>query len=111
MVEDIEARILGAPMTDTAAERVMEEKKIEMERMVDRLQHIDAHSAFYLLRNCLWIPKLQYILRAAPVYRWLDLLQPLDEALRAATASSPTSPSAGTTGHRQFCQPDMADSA
>ena len=82
-----EARMLGAPMTDTAAERVMAEKQRDLERMVDRLQHVDAHSAFYLLRNCLWIPKLQYILRAAPVYRRLDLLQPLDETLRAAICS------------------------
>ncbi|XP_043202745.1 uncharacterized protein LOC122370853 [Amphibalanus amphitrite] len=87
LVKDIEARMLGAPMMDAAAEKVMAEKKNDLERMVDRLQHIDAHSAFYLLRNCLWIPKLQYILRAAPVYRRLDLLQPLDETLRAAVCS------------------------
>ena len=87
VVEEFEARMLGAPMTDTAAESVVAEKQRDLERMVDRLQHVDAHSAFYLLRNCLWIPKLQYILRAAPVYRRLDLLQPLDETLRAAVCS------------------------
>ena len=74
-------------MTDKAAESVMAEKKEDLERMVDRFQYIDAQSAFYLLRNCLWIPKLQYILRAAPVYRRLDLLQPLDETLRTAICS------------------------
>ena len=87
VVGNSEARMLGAPLADTAAEQVMAEKKEDLERMVDRLQHIDAHSAFYLLRNCLWIPKLQYILRAAPVYRRPDLFRPLDETLRAATCS------------------------
>ena len=87
VVGQFEARMLGAPMTDTAAECVMAEKQRDLERMVDRLQHVDSHSAFYLLRSCLWIPKLQYILRAAPVYRRLDLLQPLDETPRAATCS------------------------
>ena len=84
IVAESQARMLGAPMTDTAAKHVMAEKKADLVRMVDRLQHIDAHSAFYLLQNCLWLPKLQYILRAFPIYRQLDLLQPLDATLRAA---------------------------
>ena len=82
-----QARMLGAPLTDEAAEAVMEDKNEEFERMVDRLQHIDEHSALFLLRNCIWMPKLQYLLRAAPLYRQQELLKPLDKKLRTATSS------------------------
>ena len=82
-----EARILGAPVTDGAAEAVMATKHEDFGRMVGRLQYIDQHSALFLLRNCIWIPKLQYLLRAAPFYRQSDLLKPLDDQLRTATSA------------------------
>ena len=65
----------------------MAEKKEELERMISRLRHIDEHSAVYLLRNCIWMPKLQYLLRASPLFRHEELLQPLDGMLRAATSA------------------------
>ena len=80
------AMILGVPIRDSASQAVMQSKTEELERMAGRLE-FDAHSAFYLLTHCLWIPKLQYLLRAAPIYRQQDLLKPLDETLRAATST------------------------
>ena len=79
-----ELKALGAPITEAAAELVMEEKREELERMLERLQHLDAHSAFFLLRNSLWLPKLQYLLRSSPLYRQPELLRPLDNSLRTA---------------------------
>ena len=61
--------LLGAPLTDAAAEVVLAGKRDELDRLLERLHHLDSHSAFFLLRNCLWLPKLQYVLRAAPLYR------------------------------------------
>ncbi|KAF0290804.1 Ubiquitin carboxyl-terminal hydrolase 2 [Amphibalanus amphitrite] len=52
--------------------------------MVGRLKRLDAHSALYLLRNSLWLPKLQYLLRAAPFSQHPALLKQLDEVIRAA---------------------------
>ena len=63
-----DARMLEAPLTDEAAEAVIANKIEELVRIVDRLQHIDEHSALFLLRNFIWIPKLQYLLRASPLY-------------------------------------------
>ena len=84
---DAEARILGARVTYEAARAVMAKKHEELERMTGRLQYIDRHSALFLLRNCIWMPKLQYLLRVSPFYRQLELLKPLDEKLRATTSA------------------------
>ena len=74
--------LLGVPLTEAAADLVLVNKKAELESVVERLHHLEAHSAFFLLRNCLWLPKLQYILRAAPLYRRPMQLQHLDALLR-----------------------------
>ena len=55
--------------------------------MIERLHHLDAHTSFFLLRNCLWLPKLQYLLRAAPLYRLTGLLGQLDTVMQSALIS------------------------
>ena len=84
ILKDHELTTLGAPISEKAAELTMREKREELERMLERLQHLDAHSAFFLLRNSLWLPKLQYLLRASPLYRQPQLLQPMDDLLKTA---------------------------
>ena len=49
-----------------------------------RFKRLDAHSALYLLRNSPWLPKLQYLMRAAPFLQHPALLKQLDEVIRAA---------------------------
>ena len=55
--------------------------------MIERLHHLDAHTSIFLLRNCLWLPKLQYLLRAAPLYRHAGLLGQLDAVMKSAVIS------------------------
>ena len=52
--------------------------------MIGRLRRLDAHSALYLLRNSLWLPKFQYLLRASPFFQHPALLKQLNEVIRAA---------------------------
>ena len=79
-----EQTLLGAPLTEAATVAAARGKKEEIHRMINRLQHLDSHSAFFLLRCSLWLPRLQYILRAAPVYQQPSLLKNLDDELRSA---------------------------
>ena len=78
---------LGAPITKTAAETIMARKKDELDLLFERLHCLDSHSAFFLLRNCLWLPKLQYLLRAAPIYELPGLLQAMDSKLKSVMTS------------------------
>ena len=47
------------------------------------MEYVDAHEAFYLFGNCLFIPKLLYTLRTAPMFRRSDILTLFDEAIRS----------------------------
>ena len=84
---DAELTVLGAPITKTATQAIMAKKADELDLMLERLHCLDVHSAVFLLRNCLWLPKLQYLLRAAPVYEQPDLLQAMDQKLKSAMTS------------------------
>lgn len=84
VLEDAEQTVLGAPLTGPAAMTVLGKKKKELNRMINRLRLLDDHSAFFLLRNCLWLPRLQYLLRATPLYQQPDLLKNLDDDLKTA---------------------------
>ena len=87
VITDSQKMVLGAPLTRSAAETALAKKKEELDRLCSRLHLLDSHSAFYLLRHCLWLPRLQYLLRAAPIYRQPDLLQQLDKDLQSAVES------------------------
>ena len=52
----------------------------EFQRLANRLKQLSAHDAFFLLKNCFSLPKLQYILRCAPCYR-SQLLQRYDSSI------------------------------
>ena len=81
---EVEQMVLGAPLTRAAIGTALGKKKEELDRLLNRLQLLDSHSAFYLLRHCLWLPRLQYLLRAAPVYQQPELLHQLDADLKSA---------------------------
>ena len=83
VVADFEQTVLGAPLTSSAAETALRRRQVELDRMITRLQLLDSHSAFYLLRHSLWLPRLQDLLRAAPVYLQPELLE-LDADLKSA---------------------------
>ena len=58
--------LLGAPLSDTGIPAEILRKKENLDLMVSRLQAVDNHQAFVLLRNAFSISKLQYVLRASP---------------------------------------------
>ena len=55
--------------------------------MVDRLHHIDRHTALFLLKNCFAMPKLTFILRCAPCFSDDLALSSFDSSLRSALIS------------------------
>ena len=56
--------LLGAPLSEEGISSVMAAKCEELDRMVSRLRLIENHQDFALLKNCIVLPKIQYILRA-----------------------------------------------
>ena len=74
--------LLGSPMFGNAVKKTIEEKKCDLERMISRLQLLSAHHALFLLKNCLSIPKLLYVLRTSPAWAAASDLRMFDDAIR-----------------------------
>ena len=57
------------------------EKSEALERMTSKLDGLNPHQAFVLLKNAFAIPKLQYVLGASPAYLYREELCSFDRAL------------------------------
>ena len=49
--------------------------------MINRIKNLDSHDAFFLLKNCLAIPKILFFLRSAPLYT-CQFLNEFDHAIK-----------------------------
>ena len=74
--------ILGSPISAQGVRKELNIKLTDLKRMISRLNIIDPHQAFVLLKNSFAIPKMTYLLRSSPAYQQLDLLEEFDTAIR-----------------------------
>jgi len=56
-----------------------------LESITENLELIELHEAFFILKNCLSIPKLTYLLRSAPCFKCKEELEAFDTAIRINT--------------------------
>jgi hypothetical protein len=74
--------LLGAPIgSEESIENILSQKIQEFQLLALRLKYLCAHDAFFLLKNCFSLPKLQYILRCAPCYK-SAVLKEYDNVIR-----------------------------
>jgi len=82
IIQPAQAMLLGAPIgSDDEISVALIKKMDEFQRLSHRLLQLNAHDAFFLLKNCFSLPKLQYILRCAPCYN-SDVLMKYDSLIR-----------------------------
>lgn len=81
VVQISDLSLLGAPLDQNRIPRILLEKKESLDRMTTKLELLERHQGFVLLRNVFAIPKLQYILRASPAYLCTNELNVFDRAL------------------------------
>ena len=82
-----EAILLGAPLTTAAIGPSFQPKIDALSRLTIRLNSLRAHDALYLLRNCIAIPKLLYLLRTSPTWKRNEDLESFDEIVRLSLQS------------------------
>ena len=82
-----ESFLLGASLSVEGTPGAVREKCEDLERLVSRLELIENHQAFALLKNCFSLPKLQHILRASPAYRCTEDLGRFDNTLAHALST------------------------
>lgn len=80
---DIE--LLGSPLTINGIRSAILRKLNKLQTMVDRMDKLNAHHAYCLLRSSLSIPQLSYLLRSTPCWHALGVLEEYDQILKSAT--------------------------
>ncbi|XP_055353423.1 uncharacterized protein LOC129599259 [Paramacrobiotus metropolitanus] len=79
--------LLGAPLTSAACEVFLSNKTEQLDHFLRRLKNVPAHFGLYLLKNCLFIPKLLYGLRTARCYEHMPLMEAMDDTIRTGLSS------------------------
>ena len=69
-------QLLGSPLHQEAAPLHLEAKTKMLPNIIENLELIEPQQAFYMLKNCLSIHKLIYLLRSAPCFKCREELEP-----------------------------------
>ena len=77
----------GAPIGSAALESTVEEMTQVFKAFSQKLQRIDAHYALFVIKNCLHMPRLLYVLRTFPCFKLCEKLQRIDNYLSASLES------------------------
>ena len=80
MAEACELSLLGAPVDIQGIPGTMQEKREAPERMTSKLEGLNPHQAFVMLKNAFAIPKLEYVLRVSSAYLCGEELSVFDRA-------------------------------
>lgn len=80
--DDIE--LLGSPLTIAGIRSAIQRKIEKLKLMVQRLDKLNSHHSYCLMRSSLTIPQLNYLLRTTPCWLALDMLEEYDRILKTA---------------------------
>ena len=81
VVEACDLSLLRSPENIQGIPGTINEKREAFARMTSKLEVLNPHQAFVLLKNAFAIPKLLYVLRASPAYLCREVLLIFDRAL------------------------------
>ena len=79
--------LLGAPMLSEAVSGALEKKIGQTQMLSGRLGLLPAHQVLFILKNCLSLPKLSYILRCAECFKSGEKLDEFDKVIRDSLES------------------------
>lgn len=76
--------LLGAPITQNA---VFHKKIVEMELLISRLDILNKHVAYFILKHCFGIPKLTFLIRTTPLWKFPDIVSRIDSSIKSTIES------------------------
>jgi hypothetical protein len=74
--------LLGSPIFEDSFSGFISNSISKFHKYESRLLELSPHFAFTILRFCLFVPKLTYVLRCCSFNNFLNLLTPLDDLLK-----------------------------
>ena len=86
--DPIHWQLLGSPLHQESAPLHFKTKTKVLDSITENLELIEPHQVFFILKNCLSISKLTYLLRSAPCFKCKEELDAFDTAIRINTANT-----------------------
>uniref|UniRef100_A0A8D8RZN0 Reverse transcriptase domain-containing protein n=1 Tax=Cacopsylla melanoneura TaxID=428564 RepID=A0A8D8RZN0_9HEMI len=84
---DCDLELLGAPLLEEGCIPSFTQRFEDMKRMFGRLKQLNSHVAYFLLKNCFNIPKMTYVLRTSPMWKFPDYLNEIDREIKSTLES------------------------
>ena len=100
-------QLLGSPLHQEAAPLHLEAKTKMIDNIIENLELIEPHQAFFMLKNCLSIPKPIYLLRSAPCFKCKEELEVFDTAIKTNMEKYAICLLEKKTGHKHPYHSDM----
>lgn len=74
--------LLGSAITLNAGEKLLKKKENELKLLFNRLDSLNKHVAYYLLKHCLGIPKLTYLIRTMPMWKYPEFVGKIEQSMK-----------------------------
>lgn len=95
--KDDQLTLLGTPLPDSAIVGVLGKRIAEVQRLTTTLNVLKPHHGFFLLKNCLSLPKLMYVLQTSPAWKNEDDLRVFNEVVKCNSQSITNVKMSGST--------------
>ncbi|KAJ0181588.1 hypothetical protein K1T71_002310 [Dendrolimus kikuchii] len=79
--------LLGSPVFDESFSSFVEDKIVNFQSKLSNLKQLNTHSAYFIIRHCVFTPNFTYVLRCSPLWRHSSILNNLDNIIRQTLTS------------------------
>jgi hypothetical protein len=78
--------LLGSPIFDQGFKNTVEKTIITVENLLNKAELLSRHVAYALIKNCLFIPKFNFLLRTTPFWKFSNYVNSIDSSLQSSLA-------------------------
>jgi hypothetical protein len=75
--------LLGSPIFDQGFKNTVEKTIITVENLLNKVELLNRHVAYTLIKNCLFIPKFNFLLRTTPFWKFSNYVNSIDSSLKS----------------------------
>jgi hypothetical protein len=75
--------LLGSPIFDQGFKNTVEKTIITVENLLNNAELLNRHVAYTLIKNCLFIPKFNFLLRTTPFWKFSNYVNSIDSSLKS----------------------------
>jgi hypothetical protein len=73
--------LLGSPNFDQGFKNTVEKTRITVENLLNKAELLSRHVAYTLIKNCLFIPKFNFLLRTTPFWKFSNYVNSIDSSI------------------------------